>query len=209
MLFSKSSQKTIRYVAIGDSYTIGEGAGKGESWPELLVKHLNEKGIDIELIANPSRTGWTSQMAIERELDIFDASNPDFATLLIGVNDWVQSVGKETFRRNLIFLIEQMQLKLSDKKHLLLVTIPDFSASPRGPQYADGRDISKGIAEFNSIIREEAKSRSLPLVDIFSLSHNMKNDASLVAKDGLHPSAKEYAEWEKIIFPVVEKMLAK
>src|SRR5947208_515847 len=62
---------TIRYAAIGDSYSIGEGAKPDESWPAVLTSHLREKGIKIELVANPSRTGWTIQNAIDRELPVF------------------------------------------------------------------------------------------------------------------------------------------
>src|SRR4051812_10663427 len=76
---------TIRYVAIGDSYSIGEGAKPDESWPAVLTRHLREKGIKIELVANPSRTGWTTQNAIDRELPVFAEAKPTFATLLIGV----------------------------------------------------------------------------------------------------------------------------
>src|SRR5438270_6257284 len=79
----------IRYVAIGDSYSIGEGATPNESWPAVMTQHLNEKGLHVDLVANPSRTGWTTKDAIDRELPIFIKSNPTFATLLIGVNDWV------------------------------------------------------------------------------------------------------------------------
>src|SRR5689334_4034095 len=76
---------TIRYVAIGDSYTIGEGAQPGEAWPNLLTKHLSDRGIDIELVANPSRTGWTTLNALNSEMPVFVQARPNFATLLIGV----------------------------------------------------------------------------------------------------------------------------
>src|SRR5947207_13304485 len=89
-------EEKIRYVAIGDSYTIGEGASPNESWPAVLTRHLNEKGLRVELVANPSVTGWTTQQAIERELPVFLKANPNFATLQIGVNDWVQDVDEET-----------------------------------------------------------------------------------------------------------------
>src|SRR5438876_11145114 len=98
----------IRYVAIGDSYTIGEGASPNESWPAVLTRHLNEKGLRVELVANPSVTGWTTQQAIERELPVFLKANPNFATLQIGVNDWVQDVDEETFRKRFVFLASQM-----------------------------------------------------------------------------------------------------
>lgn len=204
---NKMKNKTIRYVALGDSYTICEGAKKTESWPVILANHLTKAGINTELIANPSRTGWTTQNLIDNELKIFDESKADFVTLCIGVNDWVQGVDVKTFHKNFIFILDHVQNKLLDKSNLLLITIPDFSASIVGPQYGGGRDISAGIAEFNSIILAEAKKRNLKTVDIFEISKEMKNDLSLVAQDGLHPSAKEYAIWEGLIFPAVKEIL--
>ncbi|MEY2537067.1 MAG: hypothetical protein QOG67_807 [Verrucomicrobiota bacterium] len=197
----------IRYVAIGDSYSIGEGASPNESWPALLTKHLQAQGLKIELIANPSRTGWTTQNAIDRELPIFHESKPNFATVQIGVNDWVQGVDRETFRKHFNFLVDEMLGVLRDSKRLLIVTIPDFGVTPTGPRYAGGRDISHGIADFNSIIREESAKRGLGVVDVFELSKKMGKDQSLVAPDGLHPSAKEYAEWEKIISAAALELL--
>src|SRR6266571_9055873 len=84
------SEDKIRYAAIGDSYSIGEGASPKESWPAILTQHLNAQGLHVDLVANPSRTGWTTKDAINHELPIFTESKPDFATLQIGVNDWVQ-----------------------------------------------------------------------------------------------------------------------
>lgn len=197
----------IRYVALGDSYTIGEGAQREEAWPVLLTKHLKEKGIDIELVANPSVTGWTTQNLIDSELPVFNSSNPTFATLLIGVNDWVQQVDKEKFHSNLNYIIDKVLEKLPNKKNLVLITIPDFSATPNGAKYGHGRNITEGIKEFNSIISAEAKKRGLKLVDIFPTTQQMKNKPDHVAADGLHPSAKEYALWESLIYPIVFKEL--
>lgn len=198
---------TIRYVAIGDSYSIGEGATPNESWPALMTQRLNTQGLHVDLVANPSRTGWTTQDAIKRELPIFFKEKPNFATLLIGVNDWVQGVDAETFRKNFTFLLDQMLGVLRDKNRLLIVTIPDFGITPTGPKYARGRNISEGIASFNKIVTDESKKRGLRVVDLFDESKKMGADRSLVAADGLHPSAKEYAEWEKIIFPVALELL--
>jgi acyl-CoA thioesterase-1 len=129
--------------------------------------------------------------------------------LLIGVNDWVQGVDSGAFHKNLVYILGRMQSKLPNKSNLILVTIPDFSATPTGAQYANGRDISKGITQFNDIIKKEAVQRGLPVVDIFPLTQNMKNDKTLIAQDGLHPSAKEYALWQDMIYPVAAKMLMK
>jgi len=204
---NKIDKKKVRYAAIGDSYSIGEGALPNESWPALLTHHLNENGTHVDLVANPSRTGWTTQQAIDRELPIFVESKPNFATLQIGVNDWVQGVDERTFRQRFTFLVDRMLEVLPNKDRLLVVTIPDFGVTPTGPRYARGRNISEGLFRFNQIITEEATKRGLRVVDVFPISKAMRDDPSLVAADGLHPSAKEYAEWEKIIFPAAFDLL--
>jgi len=205
----KTDQQRNRYVAIGDSYSIGEGASPNESWPAILTRHLNAQGLHADLVANPSRTGWTTQQAIDHELPIFVAARPTLATLQVGVNDWVQGVDEETFRKRFVALVDQMLGVLPDKNRLLIVTIPDFGVTPTGPRYARGRNISEGIAAFNKIVIEESARRGLRIVDVFELSKKMGTDHSLVATDGLHPSAKEYAEWEKIIFPAAVELLNK
>ncbi len=208
MKVNEDSAAAIRYVALGDSYTICEGAEENESWPVILTKHLNEKNIPVRLVANPSRTGWTTQNLIDRELPVFDTCRADVVTLLIGVNDWVQGVDVETFRKNLRFILDHVQGKLHDKQNVVLITIPDFGVTPAGKHFGGGRDISKGLTAFNDVIKTEAAARNLPVVDIFPLSKEMGKDNSLVAEDGLHPSAKEYALWEAMIRPVFEKTVS-
>lgn len=199
--------KEIRYAVIGDSYSIGEGAMPEQSWPVLLARHLTSEGVRIKLVANPSVTGWTTQQAIARELPLFREAKPGFGTLLVGVNDWVQGVSPDKFRQNLNCLLEEMLSILPGNNRLLVITIPDFSVTPEGPKYALGRNIAEGIASFNRIIIEEATKRGLRVVDIFPASQRMGNDATLVATDGLHPSAKAYAEWEALIYPVALELL--
>ena len=177
-----NSENKIRYVALGDSYTICEGAKWEESWPFILTQHLNKEKIPIELIANPSVTGWTTQELIDKELPIYEESNPDFATLLIGVNDWVQKVSEEQFHKNLIFILDKMQAGLKVKTNLVLITIPDFGVTPKGANYSGGRDISLGIGEFNSIIVKEAEKRNLKTVDIFPTTQKMKNNPDLISE---------------------------
>lgn len=195
----------IRYVALGDSYTICEGASWEESWPVILTDKLNKAGVLTELIANPSRTGWTTQDLIDNELPIFDSSAPTFATLLIGVNDWVQGVDGNQFHKNLNLIIDHVQKKVGNK--LVLITIPDFGVTPEGPKYSKGRNISEGLTEFNKIIISEAEKRNLKCVDISPVSQKMKDQPDLVSADNLHPSAKEYAIWENLIYPVVYDVL--
>ncbi len=204
---AQTETRKIRYAVIGDSYSCGEGAKPAESWPSLLTQHLKSQGLDIELVSNPSVTGWTAKDAIDKELPKFVNAGPNFATLLIGVNDWVQGVDETAFRNRLSYLLDSMLAVLPNKKRLLVVTIPDFGVTPAGHKYARGRNIHEGIMQFNKIVTEEAHKRGLEVVDIFPISKKMGEDKSLVAKDGLHPSAKAYAEWEKIIFPAALELL--
>lgn len=199
--------KQVNYLPLGDSYTICTGATAAEAWPTLLTQHLNSAGIKTTLLDNPARNGFSTQNLIDKELPLLKTLKPNFVTLLIGVNDWVREVPKTTFEKNLKYIIDEVQKQLPDKTKLLLITIPDFGVTPQGKNYGNGRNISKGIAEFNAIIAAEAKKRNLEVVDIFELSKKMKDDESLVAGDGLHPSAKEYAEWEKLIFSEAIKLL--
>ncbi len=208
MSFITPDKKTVHYIALGDSYTICTGtSAKSEQWPVLLANHLTEAGITTQLVANPSRNGYSTQNLIDNELPLLTANTVDFATLLIGVNDWVRQVDINTYHKNLNYIIEEVQKKLPDKSHLILLTIPDFGVTPQGAGYGSGRDISKGISEFNDIIKAEAKKRGLICVDLFPMSKAMLNDKSLVADDGLHPSAKEYGLWEALIFPEAKKLL--
>ena len=204
-----ASPKPIRYAVIGDSYSIGEGATEAESWPALLARHLSANGLTTELVSNPSRTGWTTADAIEHELPLFRAARPDFGTLMMGVNDWVQGVAPQLFHQRLAHLMDEMRAVLPNEKRLLVVNIPDFSVTPKGGDYSRGRDISAGLTMFNKIIAEEAARRGLTTVDVFPLSREMKGRLELVAADGLHPSAKAYAQWEALIYPTARELLVR
>lgn len=204
---SLENEKYIRYVPLGDSYTICEGAKLSECWTELLTVNLYKKSIPIKLVTNPARSGWTTRDLIDRELPVFELAKPDFTTLLIGVNDYVQNVPADTFRKNLSFIIDRIQTILPDSHNIVIITIPDFSVKPEGEKYSKGRNISAGIMRFNEIIFEEAAKRKIRTVDLYTLSREMKYDKEMVAEDGLHPSFKEYAVWEKMIFPAVYEIL--
>ncbi len=194
-------------MPIGDSYTKCEGATKEESWPVLLTNKLQEAGVLVELTANPAKTGWLTGHVIELELPLFEQYHPTFSTLLIGANDWVQDIGVSEFQANLKNIIDQMQKVLPDPSKLILLTIPDFSVTQIGEIFAGEKDVVKGIQEYNQIVFSEGQQRKLPVVDLFPISKEMKNDPELVSIDGLHPSAKEYALWVDVIFPTALKLL--
>lgn len=206
MLKAHQSPPSIQYLPLGDSYTIGEGVHAAQSWPSLLTENLRKQGMAIELLGNPAVTGYTTDDLIREELPELEKKKPNFVTLLIGVNDYVQGRTEKEFKVRFVTILDFIQKRLPDKSKLLLITIPDFSVTPNGKHYAHGRNAHKDIALFNQIIKSEAKKRKLPVVDIFHSSLNMGKDPSLVCEDGLHPSAKEYVHWEKMIRAEVEKM---
>ncbi len=204
----KQSKKTeIRYVPIGDSYTIGTGATEAQSWPALLVEHLRSKGVNITLIENPARAGWSIQEAMILELPVFKSAKPNFATLMIGVNDLVRGQDINIFRKHLQSLMDRMLSELPQHNRLVILTIPDFLMTPQGRAFSNGQDFAGKLQKFNAVIQEEAKARNLVVIDLYPVSKQMGQDPTLIARDGLHPSAKEYAVWENEIFPKVFELL--
>lgn len=204
-----STHNAISYLPLGDSYTIGTGSTHGNSWPEVLTRHLNDSGFTITLGDNPARNGFTTTDLIRYELPVFFRLKPDFVTLCIGTNDWNSGMDSATFRRQLAYILDTVQSTLVNKNNIVVLTVPDFGITETGPLYAQGRDISSGLRSFNTIIVNEAIKRGLKTVDIYTVSLAVKNDPTLISGDGLHPSDKGYAQWEKSIFPVVQSVLQK
>lgn len=198
----------IRYVALGDSYTVGTGAGLGESWPAVMTARLYHKGVPIDLVADLGHNGWTSQNLIDGELPQLEQLKPDFVTLLIGANDCFQGVDAEVFQKNVEYILGELLKTLPDPKHILIVTIPDFSVTPTGKRFSHGRDTAQAIKDFNEILIQEAQAHHIKTADLYALSQNMGHDTSLIAQDGLHPSSKEYAIWAGQIEPAVRSLYA-
>jgi len=199
------SSHIVRYLPIGDSYTIGEGVNINENFPSLLKNKLSDHSLPTTILKNPAVTGYTTQNVIDKELPLLESLKPDFCTLLIGVNDWVQEVSPETYDANLKFILDKITQQVGSK--LVLVTIPDFSVSAKGSEYAKGRNITEGIERFNNIAKELAQKNKINIADIFSLS-KQQNTTSHFAADQLHPSSKAYSEWVDIILPKAIKVLS-
>jgi len=207
VLIMISVNAQVRYLPLGDSYTICEGLKEEERWPNLIVKQLEKEGTKITLLENPSRTGFTTQDLIKYELPLLKTTKPNLVTLLIGVNDYVQRVDTFTFHKNLIHILDEIQAVLPEKKNIIVITIPDYSVTPQGVFYAAGRDVTSDLKTWNLILKTEAASRGLSFVDIFPLTRQMKNNPGFVSEDGLHPSAKEVGLWAELITPEVKKLL--
>ncbi len=200
---------SIRFVPLGNSLTIGHGAGKGQSWPDLLVHQLKKLGLDITLLDNPARSGWTSQLTLDHEVPVFESLDVNFGSLLIGANDMAKGVDLKVFKRNYSEILDRMQKKLPQPDQLFLLNLPDFAFTPAARKYSGQLHIEPYLKAFNDFIEEQASARNLELVDLHSLTQQLGPNPALYTWDGLHPSAKGYTEWEKAIRPVALKVLEK
>jgi lysophospholipase L1-like esterase len=196
---------TVRYVAIGDSYTIGEGVKMRERWPNQLV-HMLGPAWGLELVANFAFTGATTADVIDEQLDEMTAERPGFVSLLIGVNDVVQGVPMDQYLRNLRTIVRRV-LSQVPQNRLILVTIPNYTLTPQGPRYG-GSEAAAQVEAFNAAMLTEADTSGIASVDITPAADVVAYDQSFVAGDGLHPSGKQYAAWVEWIVPKVRQLLA-
>jgi acyl-CoA thioesterase I len=196
----------IQYLPLGDSYTIGEGLRENERFPNQLTAKLRDKGYSIELLGNPSRTGYTTLDLIENELPVLAKSNANFITLLIGVNDQVQKIDTPTFRTRLERILAQVK-RTKPQATIIILTIPDYTFTKAGLAFGDATKNSKALEEYNNAIKEVASRQNIPIVDITDISNQVKNDSSLTSSDKLHPSAKHYGLWVEKILPTAEALL--
>jgi lysophospholipase L1-like esterase len=196
-----------RFLALGDSYTIGESVAVSDRWPDQLARALRAKKIDVadpEIIA---RTGWTT----DELSSAIDAANPPgsyaLVTLLIGVNNQYRGLDAEQYRKEFVALLKRaIGFAGGDAKRVVVVSIPDWGATP----FAAGRDrvtIGKEIDRFNAINVEETRRARAHYADVTPVSRRVATDATLAAPDGLHPSAAMYARWVTVILPQAEAAL--
>jgi lysophospholipase L1-like esterase len=198
---------TLRYVALGDSYTIGTSTRSPEErWPDQLVARLNGEGQVLELVANLGVNGYTSRDVIEAELPHLGTLRPEFATLLVGVNDVVQGVPEATYAHNAGQILDEL-LAVLPAGRILAVATPDYTVTPQGVAYGDPALQAAGIRRRNEILRDHSAARGIAFVDIHDVSLRAATDRALVAEDGLHPSGAQYALWVDRIAPVVSELL--
>jgi len=195
---------STRVLALGDSYTIGESVAVAERWPNQLQRALQQRGLyvaDPEIIA---KTGWTT----DELSSAIDAAKPkgkyELVTLLIGVNNQYRGRDAEQYRKEFAALLQRaIGFAGGNAKRVVVVSIPDWGVTP----FAEGRDRAKIAAEidrFNAINAEETKRAGAKYADITPIS---RKNPTLVAPDGLHPSAEMYAQWVTIILPQAEAAL--
>jgi acyl-CoA thioesterase-1 len=199
----RSGEERVRYVALGDSYTIGTSVGEAERWPNQLVARIG----DIELVANLGVNGYTSADLITDQLPRLDELRPELVTLLIGVNDVVQGVPDASYAANVARILDDLTDRLA-RDRIVCVATPDYTRTPRGGEYGNPDLQSDRIVRINAILREACEQRRITFVPgIFEISLAASDDPALVAEDGLHPSGEQYRRWVEAIAPVVEALL--
>jgi len=186
------SSSSTRYLALGDSYTIGESVDASERFPVQLARTL--KLGEPRIIA---KTGWTTD-ELNAAIDAANVTETyDLVTLLIGVNNQYRGRDAEQYRGEFAALLRRaIGFAGGDAQKVIVVSIPDWGVTP----FAEGRDrakIASEIDRYNAINREETQRAGARYVDITPISRG--NDTALVAADGLHPSGKQYGQWVKLI----------
>lgn len=189
------SKHTYTYLALGDSYTIGEGVALHESFPYQVVQLLRKQGVAMHAPEIVAKTGWTTFELAEHVLHHQLAAYYDFVTLAIGVNNQYRNLLATDYRNDFEFLLKKAIHFAGERPgNVMVLSIPDWGRTP----FAQGRDtikISSEIDAYNSINREVAGFYHVPYIDITPGSRSAAKDAVNVAADKLHPSGKEYARW--------------
>jgi lysophospholipase L1-like esterase len=200
------SPQPTRYLALGDSYTIGTGASTPpHSWPAIIAERLKkETGRDVEL-TNPAVSGFTTLDVIDKELYLIKQLKPDLVTILIGVNDLVSNRGADEYRSSLVMIYDEIgSLKLR-AGHTVAISIPNWSVVPAALEYGEPTLIRATTNSFNAVAREEAEERGFTWVDITVVSTSGLGSRGWIASDNLHPGDPQYAAWADAIWDRVKE----
>lgn len=219
-----ASAETLRYLALGDSYSIGEAVTAAERWPQQLVELLRREGLQVADPAIIARTGWTGDELAsaldraERGQNLASDGNGaalhppyDLVSLLIGVNNQYRGRPVEEFADQFQSLL-QRAIGYADGRtgRVIVVSIPDWGHTPfataRG---ADRQQVSQQIDAYNQVKREQCAALGIAYIDITDGSRAALEYAKLVAPDGLHPSALEYQRWAAAVLPAARAALAR
>lgn len=196
----------LRYLALGDSYTIGEKVSAKDRWPNQLAKLLEFEGIQTE-VTIIARTGWT----VDELWEGIQANPPegtyDLVTLLIGVNNQYRGYPLDGYREDFRFMLgKAIEYAGGDPGKVIVLSIPDWGFTP----FAADRDtepISQQIDQFNAVNLEETQSAGARYVDVTIISRMAMDDFELITGDRLHPSGKMYALWAKKVLPMAKEIL--
>lgn len=198
---------TFYYLALGDSYTIGESVEENERFPVQLVEKLKDKGFEMQSAKIVARTGWTTDelaAAIDNE-NLKESYN--LVTLLIGVNNQYRGRSADEYRGEFKELLQTaIDFANNKSQYVIVISIPDYGVTPFG-QSRNPEQIAKEIDEYNAINSQETLQANARYVEITAISREALNDEMLVASDGLHPSGEMYRRWVEKILPEAKEIL--
>lgn len=200
----------LRYLALGDSYTIGEGVEPAQRWPLQLAQRLRDDGIALDDPQIVATTGWTTD-ELSAGMDAATLAPPyDLVSLSIGVNNQYRGRDLENYRHEFAALLRRaIALAGLRAERVIVVSIPDWGATRFG--HESGRDtavIARELDAFNAINREEARRLQIAWADVSAISREVGTDVTQLADDGLHPSGRQYASWLSPILPLVRAALS-
>ncbi|NML21530.1 SGNH/GDSL hydrolase family protein [Pseudoflavitalea sp. G-6-1-2] len=197
--------QSYTYLALGDSYTIGEGLPVAENFPYQTIQLLRKSGLNFHAAEIIAKTGWTTdelQQGIDHSLL---QPKYDMVSLLIGVNNQYRGRSKDEYAGQFEQLLQQaIGFAGNQQSHVFVLSIPDWGVTP----FAEGRDrrqIEKEIDEFNEVGKTIAAKHHVHFIDITPGSREAATDESLIAPDKLHPSGKEYSKWAKQLADSIER----
>ena len=201
---SVTTKGAISYLALGDSYTIGEGVAESDNWPNQLAAELEKQDIEFKAVTIIARTGWTTEDLLGA---IYNSAveKQDLVSLSIGVNNQFQGQDFEKFKTEFNKLLKQAIDIAGTSKRVFVVSIPDYGVTPFGS--SDSERIGKELDEYNQYKLERCKELNIPFINITEISRNLADGPDALAPDKLHPSARQYSEWVKEILPKAMELL--
>lgn len=199
----------MKYLALGDSYTVGEGIDVAERWPDVLAARLRAAGVPVEAPRVIATTGWTTDelaAAIDAEEPI---GRHDFVSLLIGVNNQYRGRSVAEYRGEFGDLLRRaIRYAGGDASRVLVLSIPDWGVTPFArAQQRDAAQVAREIDAYNAAAREACERAGVAFVDITTASRDGGGAAAMLVEDALHPSGAMHARWVDAAFPVARDLL--
>ena len=199
--------KTMKYLALGDSYTIGESVDEQNRFPIQLADTLRAYGIEVNNPVIVATTGWTTDELAAGIEEANISGNYELVTLLIGVNNQYRGRSVENFREEYVALLDQaIAFAGGNPEKVVVISIPDWGVTP----FAEGRDreqIAQEIDAYNAVKMEETQEQGVSFVNITPISRQAAAQPELIADDGLHPSGKMYKLWVDLMFDEVKNAI--
>lgn len=199
-----NANQSYSYLALGDSYTFGQGVDEVSRWPNQLKIQLLKKSIDLSPVDIIAQTGWTT----EDLLIAIEAQKPeqhDLVSLLIGVNNQFQKRPFSQFESEFQALLEKTIVMAGGKQRLFVVSIPDYGVTRFGSGNPGG--IATEINGYNAYMQQQCIKRGILYIDITEISRSLGASNGALADDGLHPSGAQYLKWVEKILPEVITLL--